>query len=298
MKSQLQIKKILIPLDFSKTSLKALDHAVYLAKLFSSEITLLHASESLVVTTEPGYFIPPSFQEDYEKTMTDQSTKHLNNISDRLQKKGVQVKCLSVIGRTHRMILDTAKSIKADIIVMGTHGVSGAKEFFMGSNTFRVIRDSKCPVLSVQRAIKNPGFKNILIPIRDKPHSREKVDYAIELANKYGATLHVLAVDTEFTKTHKKKMALQANQIQEIAKHKGVPCKTKIIEHAYLSETILKHAQAINADLIVSMSSLDREDITEYFTGPVSQQIVNHSPIPVLSIHPKFNPDTIDLRFY
>jgi nucleotide-binding universal stress UspA family protein len=46
------------------------------------------------------------------------------------------------------------------------------------------------------------------------------------------------------------------------------------------------------------MARLDREDITEYFTGPVSQQLVNHSPVPVLCIHPSYNPDSIDLRFY
>jgi len=299
MKHNFQIKKILIPVDFSKTSLKALDHAVFMAKLYNAEITLLHASEGIMVNTEPGYFIPPTFQQDYEQHVIGQSEKHLTAIAERVKKKGIEnVKCLSVIGRTPKEILDASKKIKAGIIIMGTHGVSGVREFFMGSNTFRVIREARCPVLSIQRASKNPGFKNILIPFRDRPHSREKVDYAIDLAKMYKADLHVLAVDTEFTKTHRKKVALQASQIQEIASHRGVKCSVKIIEHVYLAETILKHAQTVKADLIVTMARLDREDITEYFTGPVSQQIVHHSPIPVLSIHPSYNPDMIDQRFY
>jgi len=295
-----QIKKILIPLDFSKTSLKALVHAVFMAKLYRAEITLFHASEGLMVNTEPGYFVPPQFQQDYEEHMMDQSEKHLQAIVERVKKKGVEnVKCLSLMGgRTPKEILDTAKKLKSDLIIMGTHGVSGVKEFFLGSNTFRVIRDARCPVLSVQRAIKNPGFKNILLPFRDRPHAREKVDYAVDLAKMYGAKLHILAVDTEFTKAHRKKVALQANQIQEIAEHKGVKSSIKVIEHVYLEETILKYAQKVNADLIVVMARLDREEITEYFTGPVSQQLVNHSPIAVLSIHPSYNPDTIDLTFY
>ena len=298
-KIRLQIKKILIPMDFSKTSFKALDHAIFMARRFGSEIILLNANEGLVVNTEPGYFVPPTFQADYEKVVLEQSNKHLGAVAERVKKKGVMnVQCRAVIGRTHPEILAAAKKLKADMIIMGTHGVSGVKEFFMGSNTFRVIRDAKIPVLSIQRSQKFPGFKNILLPFRDKPHAREHVDYAIDLARVYGAQLHVLAVETEFTKAHRKRVALQAQQIKEIAGHFGVKCSVKTIEHVYLAETILNHARRINADLIMNMAQLDREDITEYFTGPVSQQLVNHSPIPVLSIHPKFNPDTIDLRFY
>ena len=299
MKPRFLIKKILIPLDFSKTSLKALDHAVTIAKRSQASITLLHSADAFLVNTEPGYFVPPTFQEDYEKSIQTQSDKHLADIAERVRKKGImEVNCVTSFGRTTKVILDAARKMKADLVVMGTHGVSGVKEFFMGSNAFRVIREAKCPVLSVQRSSRSTGFRTILMPLRDKPHSREMVDYALDLARLFGSTVHVLAVDTEFTATHRKKVALQAQQIQEIAKHRGIVCKLKTIEHVYMAETILKYAEKIGADLIVTVSSLDKEDITEYFTGPVSQQLVNHSPVPVLSIHPSFKTDTIDLRFY
>lgn len=297
--SYYQIKKILIPIDFSKTSLKALDHAAYLAKISDAEITLLHVPESLSVTTGTGVFDPPDFHEDYEKNIADQSNKRLDELAAGLKKKGnLKVNTLTVIGSPKKEILNVSKKIKADLIVMGTHGASGIKEFFIGSNTFSIIKDAKCPVLSVQKDQKSPGFKNILVPFRDKPHSREKVNYAIDLALLYNATIHVLGIDTEYTKAHKRKIELEAEQIRKIVEKKGLTCKVKVIESDYLADTLLKHAAAIGADLIISMSDMDRMSIVEYFSGPYAQQLVNHSPIPVLSIRPQFNPNTIDLRFY
>jgi nucleotide-binding universal stress UspA family protein len=297
--SYYKVNKILIPLDFSKTSLKALDHATYLAKLCDAEINLLHVPESLSVNTGNGYFSPPAFHEDYEKEITEQSNKKLNDIADRLKKKSkVRVNTLTVIGNPKNEILNFSKKIKADLIVMGTHGISGIKEFFIGSNTFSIIKDAKCPVLSIQRNQKNPGFENILVPFRDKPHSREKINYAIDLGLLYGSTIHVIGIDTEFNKAHKRKIELEAEQIKKLVEKKGLTCKVKVISNPYLADVILKHATQTGADLIISMSDMDRENITEYFSGPFAQQIVNHSPIPVLSIRPQFNPDTIDLRFY
>ena len=294
-----QIKRILIPLDFSKTSLKALDHAAHLAKLCDAEITLLHVPESLSVMSNSGYFDPPDFHEEYEKNISDQSDAKLGEIAAQLKKKGIaKVDTLTVIGNPKKEILKVSKNIKADLIVMGTHGTSGIKEFFVGSNTFSIIKDAKCPVLSVQQDQKKPGFNNILVPFRDKPHSREKVNYAIDLGLLYKATIHVLGIDTEFTKAHKTKIEREAEQIKKIIEKRGLTCKVKVISNTYLAETLLKHAADIGADLIISMSDLDKTSITEYFSGPYAQQIVNHSPIPVFSIRPQFNPDTIDLRFY
>jgi nucleotide-binding universal stress UspA family protein len=294
-----QIKKILIPLDFSKTSLKALDHAVFMARICKAEITLLHVAPNLIDNVEPSYFVPPVYQPEMEENLVQQSDKHLKDIADRIKKKGLgKVNIITTVGRAHADILSTAKKIKADIIIMGTHGVSGVREFFIGSNTMNVIIDATCPVLSIQKGNKNIGFRNILLPFRDRPHSREKVMYAIELASIYAATIHVLGVDTEFTKPHKKKIELEAAQIKSIAQKKGVTCNVKVFSEVYVADKVLEHAKDVNADLIVTMSSMDRMDITEYFTGPFAQQIVNHSTIPVLSIRPKFNPETIDLTFY
>jgi nucleotide-binding universal stress UspA family protein len=295
----LTINKIVVPLDFSKTSLKALDIAVEMAKLNNAKVVLIHTIEPVPVNAEPGYFDTTLFAKSGYDPFIEDSDKNLANIAEGIKKQGIgEVEVHTIIGRIHSEINAVAEKHKADIIVMGTHGVSGFQEYFAGSNTFRVIRNSSIPVLSVNEKSGITGFRNILVPFRDNPHSREKVDYAIDLARMYNATIHVLAVDTEGGDEHYRKMVLEAEQIEGIVSNSDIKCVTKIVAGAYVADVILSYAKAENADLIISMADLEKMNITEYFTGPFAQQIVNHSPVPVLSIRPRFNTDTVDMRFY
>ena len=291
----LKIKRILVPLDFSITSLKALDHAVTLAKLTDAEIILLHIAEYIHATTDPFFGINPGLAV-YESDIKNMSTESLNKVAEKLKKKGfVKVKTLSVTGRTHIEILRASKKIKADIIVMGTNGVSGFREFVMGSNTFSIVRDALCPVLSVQRKSIANGFKNILVPFSDMPHSREKVMYAIKIAELFDAKIHVLGIDDESTKSHLLKISREAEQIKKIIEKFGLKCNVKTISDSFNPKPVLSYAKKINADLIVTMGNINKQDITEYFTGSFSQQIINHSLIPVLSIQSSFNPAMVEL---
>jgi nucleotide-binding universal stress UspA family protein len=292
------IKKILIPLDFSFTSLKAVDHAINLAKLTEAEIILLHVIENIHSTTDPLYFSIPR-ESSFESEMHKISNESLEKVARQIRTKGVaKVRTMSVSGRTHKEIIKAARKIKADLIVMGTHGVSGITEFVMGSNTFRVVSDAECPVLSVHRKNKAATFKNILVPFSDRAHSRDKVAFAIKIAELFRSKIFVLGFDNEITKAHSKKMALEAKQIKEIIEKHGLECNAKITAQPYTAKIILDYAKKINADLLTVIGNVDKRDITEYFKGSLSQQLINHSNLPVLSIHSVFNPETIDLRFY
>jgi nucleotide-binding universal stress UspA family protein len=290
-----EIKKILVPLDFSTTSLNALEYAVALAKRTNAEITLLHAIEHVYVTTDPRYAIVPpreTINLDLDKISKDSLTK----VAEKLKRKGVaKVNTLSVSGRTHKEIIRVGKKLKADLIVMGTHGVSGFREFVMGSNTYRVVSDSLCPVLSVQKSSKITDFKTILVPFSDAPHSREKVMYAINIAEIYGAELHILGIDSEYSKAHSKKIALEAAQINKIVERHNLSCKVNVLSAPYNSATVLSYAKKIKAELVIIMGDTEKQNIAEYFTGSFSQQIINHATIPILSIHSNFNPNTVEL---
>ncbi|MEO8151241.1 MAG: universal stress protein [Bacteroidia bacterium] len=296
--STFSVKKILVPIDFSANSIKALDYAARLAKLTQAEIMLAHVVETMPVTSDPFRFSNPEIQS-YDSIIMDSSTKHLKQVADEYaNKNGIAINAVSLTGRTHREIVSFSEKIKSDLIVMGTHGVSGFREFIAGSNTFRVVSDVMCPVLSVQEKSGSPDFKNILVPFRDKPHSREKVNYAIELAKIYGATLHIIGIDTEQSEEHLRRIQLEADQIIDIIGKSGLTGKLKVVSADYRSELVLDYAKEVNADLLVVMADMDRDSLKEYFIGPFVQQVVNHSTIPVFSIRPKFNTDTVDLRFY
>lgn len=292
------VKKILVPIDFSDNAMVALDYAAGIAKLSEAHIILVHVIESLPVNNTPFIFTNPEI-DGYQTKIIEMCAAQLKEIAGNYGSKyGVTIDHVNIIGRTHKDIKEFSEKIKADLIVMGTHGVSGIREFIVGSNTFRVVTDSTCPVLSVPLNTKSTNFNNILVPFRDKPHSREKVDYAIAFAKTCGASIHVLGIDTEIDPEHLKRIQLEGDQIFRIVEGSGVKCKLNVISKDYRPDFVINFAKENNADLIVAMSDLDKDSIIEYFTGSFVQQLVNHSPIPVLSIHPLFNTDTVDMRFY
>jgi nucleotide-binding universal stress UspA family protein len=292
---KIEIKRILIPLDFSKTSLKSIDYSKVLAKITGAEIVLLHVAEDIYTTTDPFFSATPSMN-NYQGAIQKISNESLKRASKLISKDGSPiVRTLSMMGRTHKEIIKVAKRLKIDLIVMGTHGVSGVKEFFMGSNTFRVISEAPCPVLSIQRRNKTYNFNSILVPFTDRPHSRENVIHAIKYAELYGADIHVLGIDEEGTAEHRKKLSREADQIDAMVKKHQLKCTIKIESSDFNSTVVLKHANNVNADLIVVVGDIEKEDIREYFSGSFSSQIVNHSPIPVLSIPPKYNPKVVEL---
>ncbi len=293
--SVFEIKKILVPVDFSGTGEKVLDQVVMMSKITKSSITLLTVLDGPLSKTGPDLLgLSINNRVKYENAIMDWVKEHMEAFKKKLIAGGAnKVDCIIEKGSPYKKILATAGKIKADIIVMGTHGVSGVREFVVGSNTFRVVSEAPCPVLSIQKHIKKTGFKEILLPFRDKAHSREKVDYAIGIANLYGASIHVLGMSYDKDLSGVKKIQLEADQIVRIINKAGVKCTEEVVKGDYLSKLIFDHAKKIKADLIVAMSDMDKMSISEYISGPFIQQIVNHSPIPVLSIRPKYNPNPV-----
>ena len=178
--STFAIKKILIPVDFSGTGEKVLDQAVVMAKKTKATITLITVLEGPLSNVGPDLFgLSINNRVKYEDAIMDWVKQHMEAFKKKLIAGGAnKVDYIIEKGSPYKKILGTAQKIKADVIVMGTHGVSGVREFVVGSNTFRVVSEAQCPVLSIQKHTKKAGFTEILLPFRDKSHSREKVEYA------------------------------------------------------------------------------------------------------------------------
>ncbi|NNM94179.1 MAG: universal stress protein [Bacteroidia bacterium] len=291
--ASIKIRKILVPVDFSGTGEKVLKQSALMAKVAKAEIILLHVLDSPLGNKSGDYFgksILP--QEKYQKELITWLKGQMEDMKKQLLDSGVaKVEYVLEKGTPYKMILSVAKKIKADIIIMGTHGTGGVREFVVGSNTFRVVSEATCPVLSVQKRTTKGGFKEILLPFCDQPHSRESVDFALCLAQLYRATLNIVGISYESTASALKKLNIEAQQIEHAAKKAGVSTTKEIIKGNFVTKVIFEQAVKRKADLIAITSNLDRQSISEYIIGPVIHQVVNHSYIPVLSIHPVFNPN-------
>jgi len=153
----LLFEKILVPLDGSEHSLRALEIAIRIAKKFDGKITLIHVysvSVRPIVMPEPTTLTPPSVPimapEDFSKVVEaarKAGTTILAHGENKVKAEGVHVETLLKEGHSVQEIIKTAKDGKFDLVVMGARGVSKIREIFLGSVSDGVIRNAPCPVL-------------------------------------------------------------------------------------------------------------------------------------------------------
>jgi universal stress protein A len=142
------VKRILVPIDFSDCSLRALEYAMGLAQQLGAVVTLLHVVEPAMhadnYLAASSAFDQPTqnLLEDGRERLRAVATKHLGH------RGGSEV--LVRVGRAPSEILDTAQALGADMVVLGTHGHTGLKHVLLGSTAERVLRQSSCPVLTVR----------------------------------------------------------------------------------------------------------------------------------------------------
>lgn len=274
------IARLLAPVDFSEASLNALDHAAFIARQFSAELFLLHVIEQYYPTFN---IVVPEFKITPPTGIADIVEDRLNEIADGIREDyGLKVTVLSLTAHhVSAEIVKVARENDMDIIVMGTHGVSGFKEFFVGSTAYRVVTLAACPVITIREDIKSIGFKNILLPVDSSEYSFQKVPLAARFALKQGATISLLCLYGNEDAALMEKAEDTRHALAEM----GITCMVNKVQAKNYATAVIEQAVKIKAGLIVIMTEQD-ENYTGLFLGPFAQQLVNHSSIPVLSIRP------------
>jgi universal stress protein A len=162
------IKQILVPVDFSEVSMQALDYAVDLSKGFDAAVTALFVVEPLYYAAPPTAYGAATqvamLLDDQRKLGREQLAK----LAAKMEKKGVSFRTLLQEGTPYERIAATAKRIKADLIVMATHGRTGLSHLLMGSVAEKVVRLAPCPVLTLQ------GYKPRKARAAKKARARRK----------------------------------------------------------------------------------------------------------------------------
>ena len=140
----LTLKNILVPIDLSATSLKALQYAVPFAKQFEAKITLLHVVDLPMYPQEFGYLLVDESQamEGTKKSLADLATR---TIAPELLAQTIVRR-----GLAWDTVVAVARETQADLIITTTHGYTGLKHVLMGSTAERIVRHAPCPVLVVR----------------------------------------------------------------------------------------------------------------------------------------------------
>ncbi len=286
--NSLNIKHILVPIDFSPASLNAMDTAVAMAKRQGAKLTLLHVvnesflayhHEVLPITT-----IMPLIE-----TMHEEAQSMLSQLTEQLVKEqGIEITGEIVQGAVSVEICKFAEKHTAEMIVMGTHGTSGFREFFLGSNAYVVIRHALCPVLTVPPTGKWTSFSKILFPVRDTPGPLDKYDFLRKIIrnNQNKTVLYVLGLPNPNRTTSESWVEERIFQLNSRLSDDAVECVTQLLQPTKrVAEEVLHTADVQKSELIAITATLDY-GIRDFFVGPYTQQIVHHAKVPVLSIRP------------
>jgi len=250
-------EKILIAFDNSDTSKVALQKACDLAAKFESELTALFVST------------------DSNSSLFEDSKRFLEDFS---ASKRIQLVIVEKKGKVYDEVIKLEKEGDFALIIIGTHGKSG----WMGSNAFKVISSSTCPVISISKNAETMQLDHILLPLADSNTTRQKVHYAAMLGKAFGATVHILGISKSNSKDTVSHVTAYVRQTERYLAERGVKYTVDIQFGKPVPETCIEYGQKVSASLLLIMTETESAGV---FMDSYSQQLVNSSPIPVMSVH-------------
>jgi nucleotide-binding universal stress UspA family protein len=144
-----RIRRILHPSDFSRASGAAFARAVAMAKTNRAELVLTHVLSPVIPMVSDGY-VSPKIYEEIEASQHAGAQKQLDRLAQKAKAAGVRTRTLLLEGMAAEQITRAARSRRADLVVIGTHGRTGLAKFFLGSVAGRVVSTASFPVLTVR----------------------------------------------------------------------------------------------------------------------------------------------------
>lgn len=279
------MKKILVPIDFSPNSINALHVAAEIAQKSGAVLEMLHVNLAAIYSapfSETSGVHDVAEDEQYDETAAGAMEKlKMELLADPSFSK-LEVKIRVEEGYLYSSVRNVANEENVDLVVMGTKGASGMGEFLLGSNTEKVIRTSPCPVLAVPEHIRHFARKVALLPLT--------------LRNDQGGVFHYLAIWEKIFDFHVKVLYLNnpsslptdgsASTEKPILGAAGLKKNDVILttETFFEDSAILGAADQCNADLIVMATHQQRQGLSHFLFGSITEDTVNHSHIPVLAV--------------
>ncbi len=271
------MKKILIPTDFSQNAEYALKVAAQIAKKNGGEIILLHMLELPHQASDAvgsGTDIPELM------FFKNAAIKKLEDLMDEDYLDGLKVSEIVQFEMAFDGILRISQINNVDLIIMGSHGASGYKEMFIGSNAEKVVRNSEVPVLIIKKDEGEFAVNDFVFASDFNDEAKKPFGKAVEFANKFDATLHLVMVNTP---NNFKSTTVAEETMKNFLSNFNV---SKVATHIYnetnVEKGILNFSDKVGADLI-GMSTHGRKGLSHFFNGSISEDLVNHAKLPVVT---------------
>ena len=260
-------RPIIVPWDFSQVAENAFQHAVNISRALNREILLLH-----VVHEERD--------KDSKRGELEASIEKLGN--EYGKKPHFQV----VSGSIFHAIGETAKELKAEMIVMGTHGMKGAQKLF-GSRALKVVVSSRIPFLVVQDKPAKETIDTILLPIDFKRENKEKANWIYYLARNFGAKFIILKSKAR-DKGFKRKILSNIKYVESFLKGHDIEYEivTTSGKQSFKKE-IIAFAKEHSADLVLIMATRDIRWVDYMLGAPEQYILANPENLSVMCMNPR-----------
>jgi len=271
------MKKILVPTDFSDHAHYALKVAAQIAKKNGGEIILLHMLE---LPSQAGDAVGSGHDLPEIMLFKNLAINKLENLMDDECLDGLQVSEIIQFELAFDGIMKVSTINDIDLIVMGSHGASGFKEMFIGSNAEKVVRNSDIPVLIIKKDAGEFNVNKFVFASDFTDEIKKPFNKVVDFANKFGAELELVMINTpsSFKPTH------LAEEIMKdfVSNFRINKYSINIYNDVNIETGILNFSNHISADLI-GVCTHGRKGLAHFFNGSISEDLVNHAKRPVVT---------------
>ncbi|MCP1381475.1 universal stress protein [Runella salmonicolor] len=277
------IKKITVPVDYSETSRNALALALEISRQHQASLHLLYVVEQYqcISISENGLIIDFS-----KESIKAAELKRLQKLANELidGQTAYVVEC-RIANDLSTAVVEAALEHESDLIVMGTQVTSGFVSHFVGSVAYDVVKTAPCPVLTVPNHRAWTVFKKILFPVRPVATALEKYDLAKEMIRHNKAEMTVLGLYNEDTPQLSDALTEMLSKLEIQLKYDRIRASIELADTEEGAELVLFKSRQLDVDLII-ITADESETSGSFFESPYTEQIINQSKVPVLSIRP------------
>jgi len=271
---------IIVGIDFSENSINSLKHAVAVA--LKTSYTL-----HLVWVKTPG--ITKGLAKENKSNFVQMASDKLNRLMEECKKEASKVKIQTVIleGRPFLELTKYAASLKKSLIVIGTHGVSGFEENFIGSNAYKTTAVSTVPILVLREGVKvKRDLTQIVVPIDVSFDTLQKVKTATEFAKSFSAKILLAGFYEKNNQQEEHVVNIQLHHAETICSSVNVRHDIEMIPFkGNITNAIVQYGKNKDANLITIMrEGDDTGEISNLWMGNTTQQLLTKSTLPLLII--------------
>ena len=306
-----RFNRILVPIDFSRPSLKATPYALAISRQFGADVHLLHVTDLSQQPPPTLMTLPLVPRSEWNRRLM----RRLRRIALKYRTPGNVHTLDPREGVAYEEICATAREIKTDLIVIATHGYTGYKRMFLGSTAERVVQHSPCPVLVVRQHIAHlngsngrrthTGFRlaRILVPVDFSNCSKIAFRYATELARDFKAELRLVhVIDPHWcpfgdqyaawdaARLMKESSDAAQKQMHSMAARSKVRYSVRVIRGLPAAEI----CNAANEDIdLIIISTHGRSGLGHLLIGSTAEHVVRYAHSPVLVIPARAKPNKL-----